>query len=62
MKHPILFRPSEYRDLSTAERELLETAYQKAKEALRRTITPKGFSACSAAFIMAATRWRLERI
>jgi len=47
MKHPILFRPSEYRDLSPAERDLLETGYQKALEALRKNITPKGFSACS---------------
>lgn len=47
MKHPFLFRPSEYRDLSSAERDLLETAYQKAMESLRKNVTPKGFSACS---------------
>jgi glycogen debranching enzyme len=45
----ILFDPSEYRELSSEERALLQLAYQKALEALRRNITPKGFSACSLA-------------
>lgn len=49
MSDQILFRPSEYRELSPAERSLLETAYAKAVEALHRNITPKGFSACSLA-------------
>lgn len=43
----ILFDPSEYRDLSSEEQALLQLGYQKAKEALERNITPKGFSACS---------------
>jgi len=43
----ILFRPEEYRELNDAERALLESAYHHALEAVRRNITPKGFSACS---------------
>jgi len=43
----ILFDPSEYRQLSSEEQALLQKAYEKAIEALRRNITPKGFSACS---------------
>lgn len=45
----MLFNPSEYRELSAEEQELLQVAYQKALEALRRNITPSGFSACSLA-------------
>jgi len=43
----ILFDPSEYSELTSEEQALLQRAYQKAIEALRRNITPKGFSACS---------------
>lgn len=45
----ILFRPHEYQELSSEEQALLELAYRKAQEALRRNITPRGFSACSLA-------------
>ncbi len=47
MPPEILFHPDEYRELTTAERELLCLGYDKAIEAIRRNITPKGFSACS---------------
>jgi hypothetical protein len=43
----ILFDPSEYRELTPEDRALLQLGYQRALEALRRNITPKGFSACS---------------
>lgn len=49
MSKRVLFRPSEYRDLSSDETALLQEGYYKAIEALRRNITPKGFSACSLA-------------
>jgi hypothetical protein len=45
----MLFEPEEYRDLSPAERDMLRTAYDRALDAIRRNITPKGFSACSLA-------------
>lgn len=44
-----LFQPADYRDLSAEELALLQQAYLKAIDALRRNITPKGFSACSLA-------------
>jgi len=47
MPKKILFQPDEYRDLGSDELALLELAYHKAIDALRRNITPKGFSACS---------------
>ena len=47
MTRQILFDPSEYRDLSSEEQELLQLAYHKALEALRRNVTPYGFTACS---------------
>ncbi|MGE3314478.1 MAG: amylo-alpha-1,6-glucosidase [Planctomycetaceae bacterium] len=47
MTHRILFDPGDYRDLSPEERALLQTGYQRAIEAVRRNITPMGFSACS---------------
>ena len=47
MAQRVLFRPEEYRDLTEGELSLLREAYRKAIEALRRNITPKGFSACS---------------
>ncbi|HSG71792.1 MAG TPA: hypothetical protein VLA12_15335, partial [Planctomycetaceae bacterium] len=47
MSKQILFQPEEYRDLSADELALLQRAYQKALEALRKNLTPKGFSACS---------------
>ncbi len=43
----ILFDPREYRELNSEDQALLQTAYQKAIEAIRRNITPMGFSACS---------------
>ncbi len=45
----MLFNPSEYRELNVQEQQLLHEAYQKSLEALRRNITPEGFSACSLA-------------
>lgn len=42
-----LFEPEEYRDLSPDELGLLQMAYRKAIDALRKNVTPKGFSACS---------------
>jgi glycogen debranching enzyme len=47
LKDHILFNPSEYRELSSAEQEHLEEGYRRAIDALRRNITPCGFSACS---------------
>lgn len=47
MEHRILFEPDDYRDLSTDERALLRLAYSRAKDALSKNITPKGFTACS---------------
>jgi len=44
---PLLFEPEHYRDLTPDDLALLQLSYQKALEALRRNITPKGFSACS---------------
>ncbi|REK17590.1 MAG: hypothetical protein DWQ42_22300 [Planctomycetota bacterium] len=49
MTKRILFDPSEYRELNFEDQALLQLGYQKAIEALRRNITPKGFSACSLA-------------
>jgi glycogen debranching enzyme len=46
LKQP-LFRPHEYRELSEEERELLQTAYEKALDVIRMNVTPRGFSACS---------------
>ena len=43
----ILFQPDEYAELSAEERSLLAQGYEKAIDAIRRNITPKGFSACS---------------
>jgi glycogen debranching enzyme len=47
MAKRILFSPEEYREVNEEERELLVEGYHRAIEALRRNITPKGFSACS---------------
>lgn len=47
MSKPILFDPTEYSELTSADQALLQRGYQKAIEAVRRNITPKGFSACS---------------
>jgi glycogen debranching enzyme len=44
---PLLFKPRELRELTSDEHTLLETGYDRAIEALRRNITPMGFSACS---------------
>lgn len=43
----VLFEPDDYRELSADELALLQHAYRKAIEALRKNITPTGFSACS---------------
>jgi glycogen debranching enzyme len=45
----ILFRPEEYRSLSEEERDLLAEGYLRAIGALRKNVTPSGFSACSLA-------------
>ena len=47
MTKRILFDPSDYRELSAEEQALLQLAYQRGVDALKRNITPKGFSACS---------------
>jgi Alkaline and neutral invertase len=43
----ILFDPSEYQQLTPADQSLLKEGYQRANEAIRRNITPMGFSPCS---------------
>ena len=45
----ILFKPEEYRALTEPERGLLEEGYLKAIDAVRKNVTPQGFSACSLA-------------
>jgi sucrose-6F-phosphate phosphohydrolase len=45
----MLFGPESLRSLNEADRKLIETGYGKALEALRKNITPLGFSACSLA-------------
>jgi sucrose-6-phosphatase len=45
----MLFAPESLRTLSGGERELIMTGYARALDALRRNITPLGFSACSLA-------------
>ena len=45
----ILFDPDEYRELNQQDQDLLRLAYEKAVVALRRNITPEGFTACSLA-------------
>ncbi|MDO8544708.1 MAG: HAD family hydrolase [Opitutaceae bacterium] len=45
----MLFGPEALRSLTGDQRELIATGYTKALEALRRNITPLGFSACSLA-------------
>ncbi len=47
MPKAILFEPDEYRNLSAEELALLRLAHDRAVDALRRNITPKGFTACS---------------
>lgn len=47
MTKPLLFEPEEYRDLSSDELELLREGYDRAIDALKRNITPRGFTACS---------------
>lgn len=42
-----MFSPDDYREWSDEERELVTTAYHQAISALRRNVTPLGFSACS---------------
>lgn len=43
----ILFRPEEYRVLNETERQMVSDGYLRAIEAVRKNITPRGFSACS---------------
>lgn len=43
----MLFGPESLRSLSPEDRTLIATGYEKALEALRKNITPLGFSACS---------------
>ncbi len=45
----MLFGPESLRSLRQEDRELIATGYEKALEALRKNITPLGFSACSLA-------------
>ncbi|MEX2044113.1 MAG: HAD-IIB family hydrolase [Opitutus sp.] len=45
----MLFESGALRTVSAAQRDLIATGYVKALEALRRNITPLGFSACSLA-------------
>ncbi|MCA9233847.1 MAG: hypothetical protein KDA44_00150, partial [Planctomycetales bacterium] len=47
MSKRILFDPSDYRELNSEEQGLLQLGYQRAIDALRKNITPMGFSACS---------------
>lgn len=47
MSKRLLFNPSDYRELTSEDQALLQQAYHKGIEALRRNITSKGFSACS---------------
>lgn len=47
MAKRILFKPQEYQELSSEEQALLELAYHRALDTLRRNVTPLGFSACS---------------
>ncbi|GIW96354.1 MAG: alkaline invertase [Pirellulaceae bacterium] len=49
MTERALFTPDDYRELTVDELALLRLAYGKAVEALRKNITPKGFTACSLA-------------
>lgn len=42
-----LFDPSEYSELTEEERSFVYEGYEQAIEAIRRNITPMGFSACS---------------
>ena len=45
----MMFGPESLRTLNAEDRKLIETGYEKATEALRKNITPLGFSACSLA-------------
>ncbi len=45
----ILFDPSEYKQLTPTDQSLLREGYERAIEAIRRNITPIGFSPCSIA-------------
>jgi sucrose-6F-phosphate phosphohydrolase len=45
----MLFSPESLRSLGSEDRELIATGYEKALIALRKNITPLGFSACSLA-------------
>lgn len=43
----MLFRPENLEELTEDEKEFVQTGYRHALDALRRNITPMGFSACS---------------
>lgn len=43
----VLFRPEEYRELTSQEQAHLKVAYEKAVDALNKNVTEIGFSACS---------------
>lgn len=47
MSKRVMFEPEEYRDLTPDELELLQTGYHQAIVAIRKNLTPKGFTACS---------------
>ncbi len=47
MAKRVLFDHADYRDLSSEELALLQQAYLKANDALRKNLTDKGFTACS---------------
>ena len=47
MPKRLLFQPHEHRELNEEDQSLLATGYERALDALRRNITPAGFSACS---------------
>lgn len=47
MAKRIFFKPNEYRELNDEEQSLLNTGYERAIDAIRRNITPCGFTACS---------------
>ncbi|MBN2022593.1 MAG: hypothetical protein JW809_07340 [Pirellulales bacterium] len=49
MARKFLFDPHDQCKLSAAERELVQTGYDRAIDALRRNVTPRGFTACSLA-------------
>ena len=43
----MIFRPEDIREWNPDEQQFVATAYRRAIDALKRTITPMGFAACS---------------